>query len=151
MAEPAATAEHTLEIRRVFSAPRDVVFKAWSEAERFSQWWGPAGMTAILEEFDVRPGGAYRLEMRGADGIGHWLHGTFHEVVAPERLVYSWVWEQGDLAGREMLVTVDFRPVGDATEIHLTHALLPSEGAVAAHKQGWSSTLDCFADFLERR
>ena len=56
----------------------------------------------------------------------------------------SWVWEAGDLAGHEMLVSVTFTAVGQATEIKLIHSNLPSEAAVAAHTEGWVSSLECF-------
>jgi len=58
------------------------------------------------------------------------------------------VWEAGDLAGHEMLVSITFTAVGQAAEIKLTHSNLPSEGAVAAHSDGWVSSLECFEEAI---
>ena len=67
--EPAReSAEHQLRITRVFDAPREVVFKAWTDPQLLAQWWGPKGFTNPVCELDARPGGAIRVHMRGPDG-----------------------------------------------------------------------------------
>ena len=86
--------------------------------------------------------------MRAPDGSEHWLHGEFKDISPHEFLSMSWVWAGGDLAGHEMLVSVTFTAVGQATEIKLTHSNLPSEGAVAAHNEGWISSLECFDEAI---
>ena len=151
MAEAAAVANHELEIRRVFPARRETVFRAWTVGEELAQWWGPQGFSAHIDHFDPRSGGSYRIDMRSPDGTSRWLKGEFREVTPPERLVMTWIWEQGDFADLEMLVTVEFSAVDDETEVRLTHARLPSESAKAAHHGGWTSTLECFTEFLARR
>jgi uncharacterized protein YndB with AHSA1/START domain len=150
-AAAAARADHELEIRRVFSAGREAVFRAWTVQEELAQWWGPQGFSAHIDHFDARSGGSYRIDMRSPDGTSRWLRGEFREVTPPERLVMTWVWEQGDLADLEMLVTVDFSALEGATEVRLTHSRLPSAGAKDAHNQGWTSTLECFTQFLVAR
>ncbi len=144
----AAKGELTLEISRVFQARKEAVFRAWTDEEQLSQWWGPKGFTAYIDRFDAKPGGPYRIDMRSPDGESHWLHGEFREVDPHDRLVFTWVWEQGDLAGHEMLVTVEFFAVDEATEVRLTHAKLPGEAARTAHNQGWMSTFECLSDAI---
>lgn len=148
MAQVEAAEGLTLELSRVFQARQENVFRAWIDEDELKHWWGPKGFTAHIETFDPRPGGAYRINMCSPDGQAHWLRGEFKEVKPHDRLVMTWIWEQGDMAGHEMLVTVEFTAIDDATEVRLTHARLPSEGARAAHSQGWNSSLDCFAEHL---
>jgi uncharacterized protein YndB with AHSA1/START domain len=89
----APTAEHELTITRIFDAPRELVFKAWSEPDRAVRWWGPQGFTTAHHEIDFRPGGAYRVCMRSPESSEHWQRGVCREVVEPERLVFTFAWE----------------------------------------------------------
>jgi uncharacterized protein YndB with AHSA1/START domain len=74
-------------ISRVFDASRDLVWKAWTDPKHMARWWGPKAFTNPVCEMDVRPGGAHRIVMRGADGVEYPLKGVYREVAAPERLV----------------------------------------------------------------
>lgn len=76
-------------ISRVFDAPRELVFKCWTDPGHMARWWGPADFTNPVCEMDVRPGGAFRIVMRGPDGSDNPMKGIFHEIVAPERIVKS--------------------------------------------------------------
>ncbi|HMD55276.1 MAG TPA: SRPBCC domain-containing protein, partial [Phycisphaerae bacterium] len=76
-------------ITRVLSAPRELVFKAWTDPRHMAQWWGPHHFTNSVCEMDVRPGGAYRIVMRSPDGIEYPINGVFREIAAPERLVMT--------------------------------------------------------------
>ena len=87
------TAQRELVITRVFDAPRALVFKAWTEPDRLVRWWGPQGFTTPFCTMDLRPGGAVRFCMRSPEGTDHWLQGVYREIVAPERLVCTWAWE----------------------------------------------------------
>src|SRR5579871_3749344 len=82
-------AEREFVIARVFEAPRALVFKAWTDPKHMAQWWGPRGFTNPVCELDVRPGGAWRIVMRGPDGALHPTKGVYREVVEPERLVMT--------------------------------------------------------------
>ncbi len=137
-----------LRLTRTFAAPHEAVFRAFTEAEIFKTWWGPKDTTCPVAEIDARPGGRYRVEMRSPEGNTHVIEGEFREVVAPARLVYTWVWSGGDFAGREMLVTLEFSDAGGATELRLTHELLPDGAARDLHRKGWSGCLDCLAEIL---
>src|SRR5258705_11539625 len=93
-------------ITRVVDAPPRLVFKIWTDPEHLMQWWGPQGFTTPFHEMDVRPDGAFRICMRSPDGTDHWLQGVYREVVAPERLVFTWAWEDATgKPGHETLVT----------------------------------------------
>ncbi|MCE9556440.1 MAG: SRPBCC domain-containing protein [Planctomycetes bacterium] len=74
-------------ITRLYDAPRELVFRAWTEPARMAAWWGPHGFTNPVCEMDVRRGGAYRIDMRGSDGIVHPCIGQFGEITPPERLM----------------------------------------------------------------
>src|SRR5258708_11000284 len=79
---------HELVLTRVFDAPRELVFKAWTDPKRVREWWGPHGFTNPVCELDARPGGAIRIHMRGPNGIVYPMTGVYQEVVEPERLVF---------------------------------------------------------------
>ena len=76
-------------ITRFFAAPRKLVYKMWTEPKHLAQWWGPWDFTNSVCQMDLRPGGAWRIVMRAPDATDYPLKGTFHEIVAPERLVMS--------------------------------------------------------------
>jgi uncharacterized protein YndB with AHSA1/START domain len=76
-------------IKREFDAPRELVFKAWTEAKHLAQWWGPRGFTNPVCEWDARPGKAIHVVMRAPNGTDYAMGGKFREIVAPERLVFT--------------------------------------------------------------
>ena len=76
-------------ITREFDAPRALVFKAWTEAERLARWWGPKGFSVEVGSFDLRPGGVFHYSQRAPNGAELWGKFVYHEVVAPERLVFT--------------------------------------------------------------
>lgn len=141
--EPAPAADRVLRLRRTFAAPREAVYRAWTERDQMVKWWGPAGFTVPLCELDVRPGGTLRTTMRAPDGSEYNLTGTYREVSPPERLVFTWAWLEGEVAGPETLVTVEFHERDGETELVLTHEGFPDAAARDAHNEGWSSSLDC--------
>jgi uncharacterized protein YndB with AHSA1/START domain len=77
-----------LVIKRIFDAPREMVWKAWTEPERLKQWWGPAGYTMTVTRMDLRPGGVFLYGLRGPVGKEMWGKFEYQEVVAPERMVF---------------------------------------------------------------
>jgi uncharacterized protein YndB with AHSA1/START domain len=74
---------------RMFDAPPELVFDAWTDAKHISQWWGPIGFTTITSEMDVRPGGVWRHVMRGPDGREYPNEIVYVEVLRPKRIVYD--------------------------------------------------------------
>jgi uncharacterized protein YndB with AHSA1/START domain len=95
-----ATAEFTLDgdrpaivMRRLFDAPRGVLFDAMTDPESLKRWYGPRRLPVDSAEVDLRPGGHYRIVQRAADGALHGFHGEYREVVPGERLVQTWIYE----------------------------------------------------------
>jgi uncharacterized protein YndB with AHSA1/START domain len=82
-------AEREIVIERVFDAPRELVWAAWTDPKQVVKWWGPKGFTTTIEEMDVRPGGVWEHVMRGPDGTEYPNKSVFSEVVRPERIVFS--------------------------------------------------------------
>lgn len=89
------TAERELVLERVFDAPRELVFDAWTNPRHVDHWWGPRGFTTVTREMDVRPGGQWRFIMHGPDGRQWDNLIVYLEVMRPERLVY----DHGDADG----------------------------------------------------
>ena len=146
----AGTAGETLVMTRTFDAPRELVFDAFTKREHLERWQGaPIGMTVTVEQFDLRPGGKYRICMHAPDGAEHWLEGVYREVVRPERLVYTHCWlDAQKKPGKETLVTITFAARGDQTELTLRQTGLVSRESRAGHEQGWGSTFDRLAGYL---
>lgn len=108
-----ATAGREIAATRVFDAPRDLVFDAWTSPEHVAQWWGPNGFTTTTQSMDVRPGGDWIFIMHGPDGTDYKNHIVYREVVRPERLVYDHV------SGPLFHATVLFEAEGDKTRIRM--------------------------------
>lgn len=143
-----------LTITRVFDAPRELVFKAWTDPRILAQWWGPKGFTNPVCELDVRPGGAILIHMRAPDGTVFPNKGVFHEVTPPERLVfstYAFEDENGN-PGLEDFNTVTFTEQGGKTTVTLHSVVVKSSPefaeALAGMKEGWNEALDRLAEQL---
>ena len=102
-------------IERVFDAPRERVFAAFTDPELISEWWGPRGTTTIVDRMDVEPGGAWRFVVRSSDGSETGFRGTYREVTPPERLVQTFEWE--GLPGHVCVETAEFEDLGDRTKV----------------------------------
>jgi len=77
-----------IQATRIFDAPRELVWRVWTDPKHLAQWWGPDGFTTTTSTYDLRPGGVWRFVMHGPDGRDYENHVTFDEIVAPERLAY---------------------------------------------------------------
>ncbi|GAA3749589.1 SRPBCC family protein [Terriglobus aquaticus] len=89
MANGTATEPQRMTVTRVFDAPRELVWKAWTSQEYAAQWWGPKGFTAPFCEIDFRVGGKYRFCMRSPEGQEYWTGGEYYEIVPHEKIVLS--------------------------------------------------------------
>ena len=136
---PPPGADIVLVIRRVIAAPSARVFAAWTRPEELTAWWAPGPVTCPAAEIDLREGGAYRIANRFPDGRTIWIRGEFERVEPERELVYSWRLDPYAPAER---VTVDFTPRGEATELVIVHARIPSPEAQAGHHRAWNACLD---------
>ena len=129
-------------IVRVFDAPRDVVWRAWTEPEQLAEWWGPQGMRTPLAsiEMDPRPGGAFRLTMVSeANGREFPADMVYLEVVEPERLVYAWDARRGLGAGT---VTITLKDLGGRTELTNHFAGYATDQIAAGAQIGTGQQMD---------
>ncbi len=108
------TADREIVLTRVFDAPRELVFRAWTEPEHLAHWWGPNGFTTTYHEVDVREGGAARFTMHGPDGTDYPNRIVYREIVRPERIVYDHD-DDVDDDPRQFQVTVTFADEGGRT------------------------------------
>jgi uncharacterized protein YndB with AHSA1/START domain len=138
-----------LVISRAFDAPRPLVFDAWTEPARLVRWWGPRGFKTPSCKMDVREGGTFRIHMRSPEGTDHWVRGVFREVVRPERLAFTWAWEDEEGKPKhETVVKVDFTEQGGKTRLRMQQGIFESVESRDAHEGGWNSALDCLGDYL---
>jgi len=135
----------TLQIKRTFRAPRDKVFRAWTDRAELARWFAPsAEYSTVVPELDFRVGGRYRVEMHHKDGSVHSVSGTYQEIRPPEKVVFTWRWD-GDAAPEHTVVTVEFQDLGNSTEVTLTHERLPSLEERDKHAHGWNGCMDQLA------
>jgi uncharacterized protein YndB with AHSA1/START domain len=140
-AQASTAAQTSLVLKRVFSVPREKVFEAWNNPEMLKQWLAPAGYSTPEAEVDLRVGGRYRVVMRHDEkGAVHTAVGEYREITSPERLVFTWMWEEGDQ--HEMLITIDFREEGGSTEMIFKHERFASTEDRTNHEQGWTSSFE---------
>lgn len=152
MTSVATSAVSDLVITRVFDAPRELVFRMWTDATHAMQWWGPRDYPASHMEIDARPGGRWRHCLRATEGGRElWQHGVFREVVAPERLVFTFRWEEDGERGLETLVTVTFASEGPKTRVTFRHAPFQSDAERDGHRDGWTSSFDRLDEALAAR
>jgi uncharacterized protein YndB with AHSA1/START domain len=133
---------------RVFDAPRELAWRAWTEPEQLARWWGPRGISTPVEtiEVDLRPGGAFRLTMvSDSDGMEFPTEMEFREVVEPERLVFGWEGQRGLGPGQ---VTVTFKDLGDRTEVASHYDGFATDEIAADSEVGWNQQLDKLQAYL---
>jgi len=136
----AARGEREIVMIRVFEAPRELVFRAFTEIEMALHWMGPREFPMTHLEGDLRVGGKWRGCLKAADGRELWQGGEWREVVAPERLAFTFGWEQPDGSrGPETLITITLAEQGGKplilTLANLDLALLPEPGRAARPRE----------------
>ncbi len=150
-------AERELVITRVFDAPRELVWKAWTDPAHVAKWWGPKGFTTPVCALDLRPGGAIRIDMRGPDGVVAPMTGVFHDIVESERLVFTTSAFE-DAEGHpqlDVLNTVTFAEHDGKTTLTLQAVVVTAaptvghvQAALVGMEEGWTQSLDRLGDDL---
>ena len=142
-----------LTLTRVFDAPRELVFKVWTDPAHLARWWGPAMFTAPVCRVDARPGGELYIVMRSPHGDEYPMKGVFQEVVRPERLVFTSIALDG--AGNvllEGLNTITFEEQAGKTKLTMHTAMTgktpAARGPLAGMEPGWQQTLDRLGVYL---
>jgi uncharacterized protein YndB with AHSA1/START domain len=147
--------EYDTTITRTFDAPREAVWDAWTDPERVAAWWGPEGFTVPDCEVDARPGGAFSIAMQAPDGTVYPDKGMFHEVVEPERLVFtSRAFEDEDGTYQlEVKNTVTLEADGGRTHLTLEAEVISATPAVkealSGMEMGWSQSFEKFERYLD--
>jgi uncharacterized protein YndB with AHSA1/START domain len=150
---------YELKITRVFDAPRELIWKAWTDPEMVKQWMGPRGfqVTECVTPSEVgkrwsrtlegcRPGSDHPVRLR--------MSGMTKEVRPPELLVYTFAWDDRASVGlekspyKENIVTVRFEERGQKTVLHFTQAPFATESERDGHNVGWNNAFDKFAEFM---
>jgi uncharacterized protein YndB with AHSA1/START domain len=163
---PAKSAPSEFVISRTLDAPREVVWKAWTDPEALARWWGPVGFEIHVTRLDLRPEGIFHYRMRPTEGSDMWGKFTFLEIVPPERLVYYNSFS--DPEGRttrapfaetfplRVLSTVTFEARGEQTVLTIHGTPFEAtdaeramfEGMFGSMNQGWGGTLDELEAYL---
>ena len=132
-----------LRLSRRFDAAPERVFDAWTDPALLRRWWAAQpDWDSPAAEADARPGGRYRLSMTDtSSGVTHTVAGEYVEVARPERLVYTWQWEDMPNAS-DTRVTVEFHPDGDGTRVELHQTGFSSDEDRDQHAHGWNGCLD---------
>src|SRR6266480_1793253 len=136
-------------LQRRFDRPRENVFRAWTDPEVLSRWWCPEGWIPAEIEVDLCVGGSYRIGMRRrSGGAPVYVRGSFLEVNSPEKLAYTWQWENAFQQMPQTRVTVQFIQRDATTEVLLTHENL-SDIAVCLHQtSGWIAAWERMGQIL---
>ena len=150
-----------LVINRVFDAPRELVWKAWTQPEYLKRWWGPKNFTAPVCKINLHVGGEYLYCMRSPEGKEFWSKGIFNKIIEPEKLAYtdSFADEKGNTVSAqhygmpgdwpvELYVTVTFREQDGKTKMTVMHEGLPDEMKEMCY-QGWNESFDKLAESLK--
>lgn len=149
-ATPSATRE--LRITRIFDAPRELVFKAWTDPQHLINWWGPRGSFTPKCEMDARPGGSYQFLMRASSGREVIWSGVCREFIAPEKLVLTCSVRNldGTVISAETVLTLTLEDQQGKTRLTLHQGVFDSEQNREAHSRGWSDALDRIGEYLAR-
>ena len=150
MATAQSQPETSLQVKRIFAAPRERVYRAWTDPKQFALWFHPTSdYNTVITQMDPREGGGYSLEMHHKGGNVHKLRGKYRQVNPPDKLVFTWQWQaQGQELSAETLVTIEFRELGASTEVTLIHQNLINPEDREKHNQGWNGCLGQLESYL---
>jgi len=157
---PTTPSEPEVVLTRVFDAPRELVWKAWTDPEHFARWWGPKDFTTPHCTIDLRPGGTWHYCMRSPDGRDLWGGGVFREIVEPERVVMTDYFSdaEGNVVQPaeygmpdwpvESLLTLTFVEHEGKTTMTMRWSVPESLAERQGALQGWNETFDKLAEYV---
>ena len=138
-----------LHVVHTVSASADRVFEAWTDPDQFKRWTCPDPTASVDVEIDLRVGGHYSICMH-VEGGPFTAYGIYREVDPPRRLVYTWGWkEEAHAMNADTVVTVEFVPVEEGTEVRLTHSGFPTPDDRDGHEEGWKICVGRFAELVD--
>ena len=141
MAERSTEEKPELRLRRHYPVGREKIWRAWTDPQALSAWFGPGEPNSVTQaELDVRPGGRFRIRFRTPDGEEHGVSGVYEQVDPPQLLSFSWAWQS--TPDRASFVTISLRAVDAGTEMELRHARFFDRQARDNHERGWTHTLE---------
>lgn len=128
-----------LRITRHYPASCEKVWRAWTEPQALSRWFGPGEAGSVTRaEMDVQAGGRYHIAFKTPDGQEHDVSGVYQEVVENRKLVFSWAWKS--TPERVSRVTIELRPEGGGCELSFLHERFFNQEARDNHLRGWTAT-----------
>src|SRR5262245_51492625 len=145
---PSAPVKPSLTLKRRLNAAPPAVYAAWTDPKKLVHWFGPDRGPVTKAETDVRVGGRFHVVFHSEDGEEHDVSGIYREVVANERLQFTWAWRT--MPERESLVTILIKPDGDGSLLTLIHEQFFDEPARDRHAWGWNGSLDKLEKALAR-
>jgi uncharacterized protein YndB with AHSA1/START domain len=144
--EPKPSDQACLKLRRIFDAPCDLVWRAWTRPEMTAQWLGPVEWPAVQVAQDLRKDGAWSALLKSADGDETLRQsGIYLEIDPPKRLVFTFAWGEGheDGVAVETIVCVELTALsGQRTLLEFSQAGLKSAASASGHAHGWTSSFD---------
>lgn len=139
-------------MKRIYDAPRALVFKAYTDRLLIPQWWGPGRYSTIVDKLDAKPGGLWRFLDREDDGTEYAFHGVYHEVAAPERLVATFEFEGAP--GHVSLKPLKLEEIGGRTvltNVSVFQSVADRDAMLQGGKEeGASETMDRLGELLSK-
>jgi uncharacterized protein YndB with AHSA1/START domain len=139
MAQSPIEAKPSLTITRHYPVAPEKVWRAWTDPQALSHWFGPGDTDSVTRaELDVRAGGRYRIAFHTQDGEEHEVSGEYREVVENRRLSFTWAWKS--TPERVSLVTIEMLPSAQGCELNFLHERFFDQQARDNHERGWTGT-----------
>jgi uncharacterized protein YndB with AHSA1/START domain len=136
-----------LHLTRRYPVAPEKVWRAWTEPQALSAWFGPGEANSVTRaEIDVRTGGRYTIGFKTQDGEQHQVSGVYQEVVANRKLCFTWAWQS--TPERVSLVTIELRPTAQGCELDFRHDRFFDAAARDSHERGWTATLEKLDAFV---
>ncbi|WP_299394797.1 SRPBCC domain-containing protein [Pelagibius sp.] len=140
-----ALSQPVVRLTRRLDATPELVFDAWTDPQMVRQWLVPGEMVMAALELDLRVGGRFDFVMKGEETYAHRC--VYREIERPRRLVFTW--SSSATAGRDTLVTVEIKPLGEGSELTLTHEGFTDQAMAELHNGGWTACFEKFVPFVE--